>query len=57
VNLANIFKPTGTPVQKSQTAAKAMVLRKVVTKSDSQKKVDESRSLAGDLGVGSVFKR
>jgi hypothetical protein len=57
VNLANIFKPTGTPVQKSQKAAKAMVLRKVVTKSDSQKKVDESRSLAGDLGVGSVFKR
>jgi hypothetical protein len=57
MNLAQVFKPTGAPVRKSQQAAKAMVLRKVVAKSDAQKKVEDTRSLAGDLGVASVFRR
>lgn len=57
VNLSTVFKPTGTPVQKAQKAATAMVLRKVVAKSEAQKKVEASHSLAGDLGVSSVFKR
>jgi 3'-phosphoadenosine 5'-phosphosulfate (PAPS) 3'-phosphatase len=56
-DLARIFKRTGTPVQKADKAAKAMVLRKVTAKTAGQKKVAEAGSMAGDLGSKSVFKR